>query len=447
MGEPQAVMTARLMVVDPSSPEPRLAPQSAVDAPVVSPMPPVSSTGLTLDQAISQCLMNDPKIRAGLEAVRQSHADAVTASLPPNPSVAVAAGLLPLSRPYTVDEPGGPTEFDVGASYSLDWFLFGKRAAAMASATMGICVSEAEYADLVRHRVTETSLAFYDLLEARALLEVASLDLDNLERVETVTRKAVENGGRPQVELSRIRLELLNAKRAKRDAHAALVAAQAKLRALLGLDATGSPLEVAGTLDGPMTAQPLDVEDAFTVAQQNRPDLLSMRRKIARAESDLVVECRNAYPEVTSDFGIGHQFQQSIGAPDVTTWGTGLEVSIPLFNRNQGNRAKAASAIRQSNHELHAGVLELRAEIEESVAMLRTAQQNATSVAHEELQLAAQVTESINKAYEAGGRPLLDVLDAQRNYREIYRTFVTTRAEYWRALSKYQSALGQQVAP
>jgi cobalt-zinc-cadmium efflux system outer membrane protein len=68
-------------------------------------------------------------------------------------------------------------------------------------------------------------------------------------------------------------------------------------------------------------------------------------------------------------------------------------------------------------------------------------------VAQEELQLAEQVYESIHRAYEAGGRPLLDALDARRNYRETYRIYVSSRAEYWRALFRYQAALGQQLAP
>jgi cobalt-zinc-cadmium efflux system outer membrane protein len=332
--------------------------------------------------------------------------------------LSVSAGLLLLSRRFTVDEPGGPSEFDVGVSYPIDWFLFGKRAAAMASACAGIGVSEAEYADLVRQRVTEAALAFYDVLEAKALLEVAHQDVENLERVEAATRKAVENGGRPQVELNRVRLELLNARRGRRDAEAALVTAQAQLRVLLGGVNAGPAIDVAGTLDGPLTAKPQPVEEAYAMAVERRPDILVLRRKVARAQTDVVVEHRNGLPEVTTDWGIGHQFQQSIGAPDVTTWGTSLGVAIPLFNRNQGNRAKAASVVRQCNHELQLGLIELRAEIERAVQALRTAQQDAASIAQEELRLAAEVRDSIGKAYAAGGRPLIEVFDAQRNYRE-----------------------------
>ena len=158
-----------------------------------------------------------------------------------------------------------------------------------------------------------------------------------------------------------------------------------------------------------------------------------------------MVVYRNAFPEVTTDWGIAHQYQQSIGASDSTMWGTGLTMTVPLSNRNQGNRAKAAAVVAQSNQELRAGLVELRAEIVEAVQSLHTAKQNAASVAEEELRLAGQVRDSIGKAYEVGGRPLIDVLDAQRNYRETYRIYITSRADYWRSLHKYNSAIGKQV--
>lgn len=405
-----------------------------------------AAPALTLDQAIHRCLCHDPKIRAGMEVVNQSRADTLTASLAPNPSLNVSGNLMPLGRPYTVEEPGGPPELDVGMAYSVDWFLFGKRAAAIASASMGICVSESEYADLVRQRVTETALAFYDVLEAKALRQLARQDQENLERVEVVTRKAVDNGGRPQVELSRVRLELVGLRRSTRDADTAVVSALARLRALLGPDDGCPEFDVAGTLDTPATARPATAEESYAMAVENRPDIAALRRKVGRARADVVVERRNALPEVTPEFTLAHQYQEAIGSPDISAWGVGLEVTVPLFNRNQGNRSKAVSAVCQNNYELQTGLLDLRAEIVETVATLETARQNAASVAQEELTLAGGVRDAINKAYEAGGRPLIDVLDAQRNFRETYRIYISSRAEYWRAVYRYNSAIGKQVA-
>ena len=195
---------------------------------------PSEGVGLTLDQVINTCLIADPKIRAGLEAINQANADALSASLKPNPTMGVSQTLMPLTRPFIVTRQGGPPQFDVGVAYPIDWYLFGKRAAAMVSSCLGVKVSEAEYADLVRQRVQEAATAYYDVLEARALRDLARQDVENLRRVAEVSRIAVENGGRPQVELSRIRLDLLRSEQSLRESDAALVGAKARLRALLG---------------------------------------------------------------------------------------------------------------------------------------------------------------------------------------------------------------------
>jgi cobalt-zinc-cadmium efflux system outer membrane protein len=131
---------------------------------------------------------------------------------------------------------------------------------------------------------------------------------------------------------------------------------------------------------------------------------------------------------------VAHQFQRAIGAPDVTAYGFSLEIALPLFDRNQGGRAKAAAAAVQASHELQAALAELRAEVEQAVASLATALENATQMTRTDLDLASQVRDSFSRAYAAGGRPLIELLDAQRSYRETYRAYVSTRAEYWRVI-------------
>jgi cobalt-zinc-cadmium efflux system outer membrane protein len=118
---------------------------------------------------------------------------------------------------------------------------------------------------------------------------------------------------------------------------------------------------------------------------------------------------------------------------------------VPLFDRNQGNRAKAQSVAAQNGFNLQAGLVDLRAEIEAVVQDFSTAYENARSVAGEQVKLAAEVRDSITRAYDAGGRPLIDVLDAERSYRDTYRLYISARANYWRAVYRYNSAIGEQA--
>ena len=185
--------------------------------PEAVPAPSASPVRLSVNEAIRATLMADPKIRAGFEAIHQSNAEWLTASLPPNPSLIVQGQYLPLQA-FTPATPGGPTEFDVQVAYPVDWFLFGKRAAAMASAGLGVRQSEADYADLVRQRVSATATAYYDVVEAKGLLGLARDDTDNLARLEAATKRAVDAGGRPPVDLHRVRLDLLKSQQDLREA-------------------------------------------------------------------------------------------------------------------------------------------------------------------------------------------------------------------------------------
>ena len=120
-------------------------------------------------------------------------------------------------------------------------------------------------------------------------------------------------------------------------------------------------------------------------------------------------------------------------------------MSLPFFDRNQGNRAKACSTIVQTQEELRLAEVELRAELESAVEEFRAARVNTESVAQEQLQLSAAVRDTMNQTYEAGKCPLTDMLDAQRDYRDMYRLFITSRADYWRAAYKFNAAIGQQI--
>ena len=159
-------------------------------------------------------------------------------------------------------------------------------------------------------------------------------------------------------------------------------------------------------------------------------------------------ERRKAYPTVVPGFGYTRQYQnKAIGFPDADSWLANLTMSVPIYDRNQGNQAKAASVSAQAGYQLQAQRVALRGEVVKAIQDLTTSAANARAVAQEQLEIARKVRDSINEAYNAGGRPLLDALDAQRNYRETYRLFITSRASYLRAAIQYSATLGQQMTP
>jgi cobalt-zinc-cadmium efflux system outer membrane protein len=315
----------------------------------------------------------------------------------------------------------------------------------MANARLGVSVATADYCDQVRQRMANTASAFYDVHEAKAMLQLVQEDLASLTRVEQITRAGVRFGGSGTIEAERIRLSVLDAQREVRTREATLKTTKAQFRAAIGRDVSAPECEVAGSLDVHQPATPLSISEAVTIAEQNRPDIVSLRRQIAKARSAIKVETTKAWPTLAPSLGYEYQWQECNGVADAPTYTAQMNVSVPLFDRNQGNISKAESALAQSCFNLQAQLVQTEADIEQAVAEFQAAQTDVSSIGLKQLQAARNVRDRTEAAFRLGGKTLLEVLDAERAYRDTYRTYILSQSGYWHALCRLNASVGQQV--
>lgn len=405
----------------------------------------VTPKEFTLDQAIQTALKSDPRISAALENIRQAEADLTTAGLIPNPYLSAGGSLMPLDRKFTADRQGGPPQMDVGVAMPIDWFVFGKRAAAITSGQYGVDAASADFANTIRLRIAATIGAFYDVLEAQAMLELAQENQKNLVAMEKIIINRVALGGVGTIEADRIKLSIFSSHREVHTQELNLSAALNKFRALLGISGT-TVISVNGSLDITRPKNPITIEEAFKWAEDNRPDLTALRRQLDKTNANIQLEERKAYPQITPQIGYTRQFQQqAIGYPDANSWGAGVFVVVPLFDRNQGNIANAKSVHIQTQHNLQAQLVDLRAEIDQAVKTFSSAYQYISNDDPGQLEAAKNVRDKINQAYELGGKTLLEVLDAQRAYLETYKVHISGRSSYWHALYQLDAAIGKDL--
>ncbi len=123
-----------------------------------------------------------------------------------------------------------------------------------------------------------------------------------------------------------------------------------------------------------------------------------------------------------------------------------MGVTVPLFDRNQGNIAKAESVLAQSCYNLQAQLVQTEADIEQAVGEFQAAVENATAIGPAQLAAARSVRDRTLAAYSLGGKTLLDVLDAERAYRDTHRTYILSQSAYWHALYRLNAAVGQHIA-
>lgn len=184
----------------------------------------------------------------------------------------------------------------------------------------------------------------------------------------------------------------------------------------------------------------------MALAEENRPDLITLRRQVVQAAANVQAEEKRAYPEITPWIGYTRQFQKkAIGFPDADSWGVGIKVTMPLFDRNQGNIAKTKSFWVQSKLNLTAQLVALRAEIDQAVQAYQAAYRILTTDNLGQLEAARNVRDKIRASYKLGGKSLIEVLDAQRTYRETYRLHIASRSGYWHSLYALNAAIGKQV--
>ena len=435
--------TATVEPVVTPAPSPSTTPGTVEEVPAAAEAPRAEGA-LTLQQAMAETLQSDAKLRGAMETIRQAQGDFVTSSLLPNPTVQLNGVFLPL-RTFTQTSPGGPPELDVIGTFPIDWYLFGKRAAAMTNAQIGVAVSNADYSDQVRQRLANTASAFYDVLEAQAMLKLAEEDLANLKRVEDITLAGVKFGGSGTIEAERIRLSVLAAQSDACTREATLTTKKAQLRAAIGRARQTSRFDVAGSLDVVKPAAPVSLSEAITVAEQNRPDIVSLRRQIAKARSGIEVERTKARPTVSPSLGYQYQYQECNGVADANAYTAQMNVSVPIFDRNQGNIAKAQSVLAQSCFNLQAQLVQAEADVEQAVAEFQDAKESALLIGPQQLAAARSVRDRTITAYKLGGMKLLDVFDAERAYRDTHRTYILGQSTYWHALHKFNATVGQQV--
>lgn len=405
-----------------------------------------ADVGMSLDQLIELFVRDNPDLRASAFEIPKAHADLLTAGLRVNPILTFQTQYIPYQR-FSPDRPGGPTEYDVSLTHTLD--LSGKRQARIAVAAQAVRVQEALYQDAVRQGIATLSLAHADVLAAKETLRFAQAGRDGLEQASKITETLFDKGEASRVDVNRVKGQRELAEIAVRDAEESLRLAKRSLGALLnwsGDDAENS--EFSGLLRLPEAEPPLPAS-LWEIARQIRPDLAAYRLGVCRAVADVALAEANRHPNVTVTH-LPYAFQDNSpfgGAKSATSWSLGVSVPLPVHNRNQGNIAKARLNVAQTQAELLA--LERRAENQVAQAAREFAAAVA-AVRRFEADVLPKFQAAANDVYELfrkGEGTVLDYLNARKDYNEAVRQYRDALIRARRAGLRLNAAVGQRIVP
>lgn len=366
---------------------------------------PTAQGTLTLEEALALALAHSPELAASSWEVRRREGRALQADLLPNPELEAEvedfAGTGTLSG------------FDASeATLLLAQRLetAGKRPKRARAARIGTDVAAWEHEARRLWIHSAVVRAFANVLAAQERVALTE-ELLGVARssVEAVAR-LVSAGATPPVERTRAELEVGAVRVDLAVARRTLEAARAELAATWGSRRPGFE-RVAGELSRIVEPPPADTLRAWLA---RNPVLLGWDREIERREAVLALEEARRIPDVTVAAGV-----RRLQEVDDTALVVGFSVPIPVFDRNQGERAAARSDRNKARHERHAAEARLAAELEGAYQELSARYEEVAELRESILPRAAEAFEGVRRGYAQGLFRNVDVLDAQRRLFEL----------------------------
>lgn len=401
-----------------------------------APTPPAT---LTVEQAVAEAL--DKNLDLAAERARLPVADALrtSAALRPNPVFSVSTDHLDLVGPrFTESNGGGPAEISFRSDVA--WEQGGKRRRRIAVADSDRLVTRQEVADQGRQLAFEVQSTFIDLLLAQRTLALGRENLSAMQRVRDIARARVSSGDLAEVELMRTRVAVLQLENEVRQQELAIRMAQRRLALLLGRPSDAPPIEAAGDFQYLDRVPPTD--DLVRLAVAQRPDLLALAAERDRAEADILLQRSLGRADIT--LGTEYRRQQGVNGKS-NSLGFFISTPLQLFDRNQGEVARARAAAVEAARRLEARQATVAAEVEQAWDQHQAARALLLRIDQEMLADAREVRAIAEYSYERGEATLVELLDAQRAFNDTMQSHLSARAELARSLYLIDAVSGKGV--
>ena len=396
------------------------------------------SVTISLDDAIQMALRHNHNLLALRTTIQQSEAEEITANLRPNPVLLSDWQFLPVFQPsqFSEDYLDNIAQFDLGVSYLFERGK--KRQHRLRAARDLTAVTRSQVADNERSLAFSVATLFINVELAESTLALAMQDLKSFQNTVDISQARYNAGDIGEGDLLKIKLQMLQFQTDVSSAQLARVQGLSDLRQLLGYESIAPDYDVAGAFD----YQPVkgNVDDFQAKALQSRPDLRAAQQGVTAADSQRALQQAIGKRDVTAEINYTHLSYLN----DISLFG---QMQMPIFDRNQGEIARAGFAITQAQEQERFANGQVLTDVRDAFENLRTNDQVVGLYRSGYLDQAQQSRDISEYAYRHGAASLLDFLDAERSYRSIQLAYRQALASYLLALEQLRQAVGTRSLP
>lgn len=350
---------------------------------------------LTEGQSLEMGLHRTDLLQLHNSRVEQARGDLTRAKTWSNPE-------LELSR----EELGDDTETGIWLRQRFD--LSGRRALQANAALADLNAMQAEVANARLERAAEIRRQFFQTLFHQQQGELLERWVDRFSSVEGAMRKREAAGDVSGYDRRRISREMVSLQARQRESQAAYRAAWLQLSGLLGL--TENP-DFEGLRGELIPGAPPPLEEILAVLQ-GQPALLQLQHQTQARRSSSAALARAGVPEL--NLGLGHKRLEAGGGSESGMM-LSAAVSLPLFDRRQGERQRVQAELRELESEFRLSQSRLEAEARSLWQLAGDLADNARLFREQSVAASHELVRIAQTAYNNNELGVLELVDAYRS--------------------------------
>ncbi|UCC99648.1 MAG: TolC family protein [Phycisphaerales bacterium] len=388
--------------------------------------------GITANQAVQICLLNNPSLQAAFYEIGMARADVVQSGLLSNPSLGLSLRL-----------PAGGglanLEADLAQNIADLWQIPVRKRIARHKLNQVILQIARQAADLA----ADAKISYYDTVGTIQLHEISKQNVDLAQQLLDMTLARQKAGEASALDVNLSRSFLLEKQLDAESARLAAADARRNLARILGITQNADQLDLKDCLPEIPPKLP-DAERLIELACVYCLDMQAARQAVAVAESRLEQEYRRIFPTLEVGLALERSERQSQGGRDILAdtarasianggltapkiqprserrrntdfiIGPSLGMELPIFDQNQAQIAKARYAYEQAVKTAEGLRLAAYQEVRSAVDNVLTTWKLAQTYRDRSLPLAQNSLKLSMQAYRAGQASFLAVLEAER---------------------------------
>ena len=389
----------------------------------------------TWDQVKDRFEVDNPTLLAGKLNIDELKAEEITANLRPNPNLQLNADQI---DPFNSGPSHGPFAYLLTTgTFSYLHERAHKRELRTESAKKGTAIGVSQQSDLERNLLFTLRSAFVQILQAKAVRQVAIDNLDYYDHVLQISRDRFEAGDIAHIDLDRLELQRVQYESDLQTAEVNLRTAKIQLLMLLNDRTPVENMDAVGVFD--FSDQIQTQEDYRRVALDTRPDLRAAVQSVDKAETDHKLAVANGSTDPTLSFDVGRN------PPIDAYFGVGVNIPLRIFDRNQGEKLRTQIDITRNEKLRAAAEAQVFNDVDSAYATLNSTLILLRPYKEKYLEQAVRVRETVFFAYQHGGASLLDFLNAESDYRSVQLNYANLIGSYLAAAAQLNLAVGREV--